>query len=455
MAVENTQAASPPSNPAIPSRIPATTSDRLMNLMRVVSDNQVRLIIEFDGLLDAERLKRTVRMLLDVEPILGCRFVERWWQPYWERMPNLDDVDFFELIVTENKKEALDDFLFGVLDPGVGPQMLYRIFRSETDTLALRFNHEVFDGGGGRQFLGKLVEIYNRLEEDPDYRPEPNVTGRRSMKQISCRLSFRDKLKVIRRFFRDWRTRNFPRGNWAFPARNAEPRGPRFTTGRLTPELYTAVRAFSKQNKLSMNDIMIAAVFRSLSRIIKPKAGTPLRLRLTVDLRRFLPSGISEAASNLSGSGVILLPGRLGDSLVETAGLVRTEMNRLKNDFIGMGEWVLWPVIKWFPFRWMQNLFRNLIKKKKKGPPLPPQVSNGGLFPIFLFRLGDVKVKDIWFGGGLIRVPNFQFNFFGVDDTLVFSVSTYDSIIDPALVDEVFEKVQEELTEGTFGPPSS
>ena len=147
------------------------------------------------------------------------------------------------------------------------------------------------------------------------------------------------------------------------------------------------------------------------------------------------------------------LIGGLGNTLEDTARLVRDEMDPLKRDFIGLGEWILWPVIKWLPFRWMKNLFRNLVEKKKKVPPLPPQVSNGGLFPISLFRLGDVKIKDIWFGGGLIRVPNFQFNFFGVDETLVFSVSHFDSIIDPALVNEVFEKVEEELTEGTAGHP--
>lgn len=420
-----------------------------MNLMRVVSDNQVRLIVEFDGRLDFERMKRTVRLILDAEPILGCRFVEGWWHPYWERLPNLDEVDLVSLMETENVKEALDAFVFDVLDPSVGPQIKVRIVRSETDTFVLRFNHEVLDGGAGREFLALVVDIYNRLGEDPDYRPVPNLTGSRSMKQISRRLSFWEKLKVIRRFFRDWKTRNFPRGNWVFPARYAEPRGPRFTTFRLDPKIFATVRAFSKQHGLSVNDILIAAVFRTLSRMLKPKPGTPLRLRLTVDLRRFLPSGTGGAASNLSGSGVLRLTGGLGNTLVDTARLVRGEMDPLKRDFIGLGEWALWPVIKWFPFRWMKNLFRNLIKKKKKGPPLPPQVSNGGLFPISLFRLGDVKLKDIWFGGGLIRVPNFQFNFFGVDETLVFSTSTFDSIIDPALVNEVFEKVEMELTEGT------
>ena len=60
-----------------PAFLPAPMWDQMQYLIRKVSDQQIRAVIQFDGNVDQEVLRKAVRLSLDVEPVLGCRFVER------------------------------------------------------------------------------------------------------------------------------------------------------------------------------------------------------------------------------------------------------------------------------------------------------------------------------------------------------------------------------------------
>jgi len=440
---QNPGTAVPP--PAIPSRFPAATGDIAIYLLRVGSDNQARAVISLDGRLDAERIKRAVRLSLDAEPVLGCRFVEHWWRPYWERLPNLDEAEFFRLVEPENPQQEVDRFILDNIDPTVGPQAWLGIVRAETDTLVLRMNHEVGDGGATKELLAKILTFYYKLGEDPAFRPAPNLTGSRSMRQISRRLSFREKLRLIRRAFLDSKIRTRPPGNWAFPSRNAPPRGPHFSTRIIGPARFAALRTFCRRHGFSVNDVLVAAFSRALFLMVKPAPGIPLRLRMTADQRRLLPSRMGEAITNLSGGYVLRLTRGLGDTLEETVRRVHEKIEVLKKDFIGLGPWITMPFLKWIPFGLIRGLLHRLLGRLQEAPALPPQISNGGVLLKELLVFEDVKATDFIFAGPLINPPNFQFNILGVDETVCLSVSFYESGIDPDTIEELFDRIEREL----------
>ena len=70
----------------IPKRIRAVTTDKLGFALAQVTDYKIQVVLEFEGALDADRLRHALRLLMDAEPVLGSRFVPHWFSPYWERL---------------------------------------------------------------------------------------------------------------------------------------------------------------------------------------------------------------------------------------------------------------------------------------------------------------------------------------------------------------------------------
>src|SRR5262249_46928924 len=71
-----------------PQRVPAPNVDLIFHAWGNVGEPVGLLLFEFDDHLDAKVLERAGELLIEVEPVLGCRLVADAGQPpYWERMP--------------------------------------------------------------------------------------------------------------------------------------------------------------------------------------------------------------------------------------------------------------------------------------------------------------------------------------------------------------------------------
>lgn len=57
----------------MPNRFPAVVADKALICMHTVGEMMIHLEMEFAKPLDADRLERALDLLLDAEPILGCR----------------------------------------------------------------------------------------------------------------------------------------------------------------------------------------------------------------------------------------------------------------------------------------------------------------------------------------------------------------------------------------------
>jgi hypothetical protein len=86
--------------------------------------------------------------------------------------------------------------------------------------------------------------------------------------QNQRRFGFADKLRIIRRSFRDQKSLYSPRAHWVFPSTAAPPSAP--TTG--TPYQYDVSRDETpgKEYRATINDIILTAIFRALFEIVRP-----------------------------------------------------------------------------------------------------------------------------------------------------------------------------------------
>lgn len=81
--------------------------------------NEIHLILKFDGKLDQSRLKKSLRLLIDAEPLLGACFVEHWIKPYWKRLSEheLNSATLLNVVETadESTIEDQSDLFSGII----------------------------------------------------------------------------------------------------------------------------------------------------------------------------------------------------------------------------------------------------------------------------------------------------------------------------------------------------
>jgi hypothetical protein len=67
--------------------------------------------------------------------MLGCRFVEKLFRPYWQLCSNLQEDFEFSEVANSEQEEAINRFLLAPLDQFREPQVKVGLFRSDLDTL--------------------------------------------------------------------------------------------------------------------------------------------------------------------------------------------------------------------------------------------------------------------------------------------------------------------------------
>src|SRR5665648_1095905 len=96
----------------IPNRFTVTTQDAYnYAASKVFSDQQLCFMIKMSGRLDENVLAKAVRLSMDFEPVLGCKFVENGNNPVWERRRDLDEVGNCRVVETSSPEQALEVFV--------------------------------------------------------------------------------------------------------------------------------------------------------------------------------------------------------------------------------------------------------------------------------------------------------------------------------------------------------
>ncbi len=111
--------------------MPATWQDCLNYSVRYVrfTNSTIQAVIHFRDKLDAVRLARAVKLSVDAEPVLSCKFIEREDRPFWQRLTGQDSISWCGLEEVPDREKAVKGFLLEELDMYNDPQVLARVFR--------------------------------------------------------------------------------------------------------------------------------------------------------------------------------------------------------------------------------------------------------------------------------------------------------------------------------------
>ncbi len=437
----------------IPRRLRACFLDNANWSMSSVWEPQIQMSMDLEGELDRERLQRALRLTLDAEPVLGCRYVPRWIVPYWRRVSDAELDTFAPLEVVE-EAETIDErhtrrFLSEEMRGDIGPQVRAQILPGQKgDRLNFKINHQVVDAGGTKAFAYLLAEIYRELGQNAAYIPQVN-RGRRSMRQLFNRFSFFQKLGILRRFLYDEKRSLSPFKSLGYPVGPEKQGRPLFTLRRLSERRVSRLTEWARPHEATLNDLLVTALLRAVIGQRGWDGDSALRVLGTVDCRRYLPGRRAEALCNLSGFMLALLEGDPGRDFAQTLAGITRSTREAKQDYFGlsylMGMFVMVAPYPYFLKRWIANM-------------LFLYGARNGNQPIGLTNLGPIDEARLNFGDAPVSraevivppaVP--PFSFFGLSGyrgSLTLSAGIYESSVERETIEDLFTRVEHELPGG-------
>jgi NRPS condensation-like uncharacterized protein len=438
----------------IPGSFLAVLSDRVLVAMIDAFVHQVQMVVDLDGRIDLDRLGRAHRLLLDAEPILGCRLERRWARPTWRRLParELDRAalpDVVEVGTAGDADEATQAALGQWMDVLEGPASRIALVRGPGgDRLVLKLDHHAVDAGGTKDVGYRLAELYRALATNVGLRPAPRL-GSRGLDQIGAQLGPLSLPGIVRQSARDgWRSA-WPRRSLRFPTRfgPVEPgEMPRFHLLHLPHERVRRMVAVGRSRGATLNDVAMTALLRALAKAVGWNGDDTLRLVSTVDLRRYAPGGRAAAACNLSGFWFLCLGRELGDDFGDTLAAMRRETASHKTRHLGLGFGALaFSVCSWMPSSLLRAAMAGHFKR----------ASLSGNMPMLFTNMGSIDGGQLDLGGPSIRsaflvCPASRPGFMGAGLSghrggLTWSLGSFASAVPPAEAARLLDLVDREL----------
>jgi NRPS condensation-like uncharacterized protein len=318
----------------IPPRFQATGADTAISITRAVTNHRIGMRLTFDpGQLDPNRLAAAVRLSFDAEPILGCSFRTDERKAYWSRMPSFDEASFFSAIDSVDPDGDMDHFQAREI-PDVGPQAAVALFSAKgADHVGIKVSHVVADGQAAKQYAYLLADIYSHLARDPSYMPQPNLASRPSGTDVWGHLTSEQRREARR-------AKSWANPTWVVASEGTSGLGLTFRTAFVEPEAFRRLKDYGKQRDATINDLMLAAVFRSCVALFDPPALKPLSLMCTAELRRYLPDPRRLPISNISISGSLDIERVDGENFDATLARVQDQMAIWAKQCYGAGPLV-------------------------------------------------------------------------------------------------------------------
>jgi NRPS condensation-like uncharacterized protein len=395
--------------------------------------------LTFDDQLDADLLARAVRLSLDAEPVLGCSLRTSTMHGWWQRREDLDDGVPFSLLQTTDADADAARLLVGPI-PDEGPQVMVTLLRSpDRDDVVIGMSHNVADGQSVKQYAYVLADLYTRLVADPSFVPDPNLAPRPRAQEVWDSLSDAQRHQAARE----------PRmtmPNWVFPRTSSTGRGRTLRELRPGPERLAAVRLHGKLLGATVNDMMLTAFFRALTRTFPQPVGKPLSLSFSAEHRRYLTAAEEPPISNLAVTIWMGVENREGEAFDGTLERVVGQTSLWRESLWGLRSGVRTAGlirIGYEPMRMILSAIGRLSAGSGKSSPV---FTNIGVIDERRLAFGADVPVDARMSGPSGFGASFVATISTYRDTLTVSMGFCEADMDASAVESVLRAIDEELT---------
>ena len=378
-------------------------------------NGQIQIVASFAGKIDEECLKRAVRLTLDAEPILGCAFVIHENKPVWKRCKDLNQVSLCKLIETEQPAEMLHTLLCTPFELEACQLEVYLLRSAKKDQLLIKMNHSCCDGGGAKDYLHLLKEMYTQISKDTNFHPEIRPHLNRKTNQIFENLGIMNPAAAINPDLAELKP------TWAFPYRKSDIENFHYCFLHLTLSETNQLIFYAKEKKVTLNDLILTAYYRALFTIIDPPLSQPMEICVTVDLRRYLAEGRAEAICNLSGvlNHRIL---REKENCEATLSRVASSMNALKQDKPGLHSAACIEMLSGMDFNIAAASIQAAWEESVQAGKSTINLSNLGIISREILYFGETAVDDAYLATPVFKAPSFMLGASSYQNKLSFTV---------------------------------
>jgi NRPS condensation-like uncharacterized protein len=393
----------------IPKRFTVTTQDAYnYAASKVFADQQLCMAIKLSGTLDENTLTKAIRLSLDFEPVLGCRFVENDGNPFWERRSDLDEIEIFLVVETASPETARHVFVNEPIHADVDPLVTAKIFRAkDADAVCIKVNHSACDAGGLKEYVSLLSDLYSMLSTCGRCSIQPNL-GRRDQSQIFQHTKDPRTLAM----------KGFPRPTWTLHQKaGSEP----LHSFRVIPQAqFEAIKKYAKDKKATVNDVLLTALYRTLFAINETGEGKPMVMQVSIDLRRYLPEHRAEAVCNLSGALYVALERKLDEPFDGTLERVCGSIRKLKGDYPGLESATGLEYLFSQGSAYMEKYMADSAAQGKKYNVTFPLLSNFGVLDKYHF--GELEMVKGYITSPVMYPPGFMLGATTFNGEMTFSI---------------------------------
>lgn len=431
--------------PDDPDTLPANGHDIYNYVARYKLANfQIQAVMKLDGQIDFGRLSRAVRLSVDAQPVFGCRFMENE-PPYWKRLKNIDIEEFCDMVETENPDEAIQFFLDSPLDMDHDPMVKVRLIRSgQCDTLCVKNNHACCDGAGTKEYIQLLSEIYSVFEHDyGTFTAKPVKRGRKDQDRLFNKLGIIDPE-------REWIPGSeITRATWPFPWSQVQSDKTHISVCSLPEGLLDEMTNYSKAMNATINDLILTAYYRAMSKTGQPIYDEPMEIPLTIDLRRYLPDQKTEVIRNFSGSEFTRLKLLPDESFIETLSRIAPMMNAIKNNRPGLQSAIGLERIEKMAFNETLAYYRMVSQWPNTcGDKCAPVLSNLGHITKSLLKFGESTVTEAYIVPPVVRAPGFLLMVSTYNGIITLAAGIYEASIPQETIHALLNNIKNELIAG-------
>ncbi len=379
--------------------IKAEMWDRMQFLFRNYYDRMVHAKLTYEGSFDMAVLKNAVVYMVEKAPVLHSSFNTTVIEPYWkEEQYTADDIVSYQKVADAD--EAADEWLLGVIPYDNNVQIKIAVFEDDKHSvLAWRNNHMCMDGGDLKYFLATLCENYSCLKKG-DYSALHMKSGSRSYDQVYSKLEGED-LKHAKGLYKNI---SKTEDKVAFPWSESVPEDTNRIVRRVINEDdFSKLHELSKKMGITVNDALMAAVFRSLYEMCGLKDDDSLTVSCAIDLRKHIVEGGLQGGLTNHTAWMAVRTMNKGESIQDTiVNVIRSTKEFKRDKFMGLYSL---PLLKLAYTIFPQDIAEFAIKAGYTNPLIA--VSNMGLLNEQQLTFDGMKLVDGFISGAVKYKPFF------------------------------------------------
>ncbi|MDR2487401.1 MAG: condensation domain-containing protein [Clostridiales Family XIII bacterium] len=308
----------------------AETLDLLQNVAACSYLPLNRCRIDFTSHIDIRILQESVMLSRRTLPLIGCGFEMGFFRSKWVELGFSED-DYLRILPAGNDAEAVIAACFTEpMDLAREPHLRIDVVRSaQRDTLCIRISHLLCDGSGLKEYVALLSSLYTAIAAGMPLPEQCSYT--RSVAPLLSRLSFLEKLRIpFPKQKENAYSASIKREQLVLPPdKSTGPKAVHLLRKQIAGQQWNRLRKYARENGHTINDLLIAAFARSLSRALCVET---IPLPTPFDLRPWIAPGTPFGISNFGGSYMCHIRVRKGDNLADTVAQAALQMQRLKTD---------------------------------------------------------------------------------------------------------------------------